>query len=56
MIIARGGKPIASIRLIDKKHDREKLFGWAKEIMGDLSLDDFNSMNEDIEKEFYGGC
>lgn len=56
IIIARDGKPIASIKLINNKNDRSKLFGCGKGIIKhhDLDLDEFNSLNEEIAREFEG--
>jgi len=55
IIIARDGTPIASLKLIKRNTDRRKLFGCAKGILKhDLDLDEFNSLNEEIAREFEG--
>ena len=52
IIIARDNKPVARIVLCEKSQN--KRIGVAKGFFGDLDLDEFNSMNEEIAKEFYG--
>ena len=52
IIIARDNQPVAKIVLYEKPQNRR--IGVAKGLFGDLDLDEFNSMNEEIAKEFYG--
>lgn len=56
IIVTRNNTPIASLTLVRKSSDRSKLFGCAKGILKnhDLDLDEFNSLNEEIAKEFEG--
>ena len=52
VIICRNGEPVA--KLIKYEKPKNKRIGIAKGFFNSLSLEEFNSMNEEIEKEFYG--
>lgn len=52
VLICRNGVPVARIMRYEKPES--KRIGIAKGYFGSLDLDAFNSMNEEIEKEFHG--
>ncbi len=52
VLICRNGLPVAKIIKFEKQAG--KRIGIAKGKHKPLDLDEFNSMNEEIEKEFYG--
>ena len=52
VIICRKGEPVA--RLIRYEKPKNQRIGIAKGKHKPLDLEEFNSMNEEIEKEFYG--
>ena len=51
VLICRNGSPVAKIVRFEKKNKR---IGIAKNYFGGLDLEEFNSLNDEIEKEFYG--
>ena len=52
VIICRKGEPVARLTRYEKP--KSKRIGIAKGFFNSMDLDEFNSMNEEIEKEFYG--
>lgn len=52
ILICRNGEPVAKIVRFEK--DNNKRIGLAKGKFKPLDLDLFNSLNEEIAKEFYG--
>ena len=51
ILIARNGQPVAKIVKFEKQTGR---IGSASRKHRSLDLDEFNAMNEEIAKEFYG--
>lgn len=51
ILICRNGIPVAKLVRYEKKNKR---IGIAEGYFSDPDLDEFNSMNEEIAKEFYG--
>ena len=51
ILIARNGQPVAKIVKFEKQTGR---IGTASRKHRSLDLDEFNAMNEEIAKEFYG--
>ena len=49
--ICKNEEPVAKIMKFEKKNKR---IGIAEGLYNHLDLDEFNSMNDEIEKEFYG--
>ena len=49
--ICIGGVPVAKLTKYEKKAKRT---GVAKGFFGNIDLETFNSMNQEIEKDFYG--
>lgn len=52
IIVARDNKPVAKIVLYEKP--QSKRIGVAKGFFGHVDLEEFNSLNEEIAKDFYG--
>lgn len=52
ILICRNNEPVA--RILRYERPKNKRIGIAKGFFGSLDLDEFNSMNEEIAKEFYG--
>ena len=52
ILICRNNEPVAKILRYERP--KNKRIGIAKGFFGSLDLDEFNSMNEEIAKEFYG--
>lgn len=52
ILICRNNEPVAMILRYERP--KNKRIGIAKGFFGSLDLDEFNSMNEEIAKEFYG--
>ena len=52
IIVARDNKPVAKIVLYKKP--QSKRIGVAKGFFGHVDLEEFNSLNEEIAKDFYG--
>jgi prevent-host-death family protein len=54
VIIARNGKPAAKLVPIVAKVDASKRLGLLDGKFPDMSLEDFNSMDDEIARMFYG--
>jgi prevent-host-death family protein len=55
IIIARNGKPAARLVPIKAKAEVKKRLGIAEGRYADFSLEEFNAMDEEIARMFYGG-